>query len=73
MLTAEPNSFMNAMTPAGQAVPRLRVRQAARPSLLNAVRIEVLSMIAYTPSAASRARQAMAWLRCCRQLTQIMV
>jgi hypothetical protein len=30
-------------------------------------------MIAYTARAASRARQDMAWPRCCRQLTQIIV
>ena len=47
MLTAEPNSFMNAETPASQAVPWLRARHApARPSLPNAARIEVLSMTA---------------------------
>jgi hypothetical protein len=28
-------------------------------------------MIAYAARAASRARQATAWPRCCRQLTQI--
>ena len=46
MLTSELNSFMKAVTPAGQAVPGLRARHAARWSLLNAVRIEVLSMTA---------------------------
>ena len=73
ILTAEPNSFMKALTPVGQPVPWLRARHAARPSLPNAVRIALLSRIAYTASAASRARQATAWLRCCRQLTQIIV
>ncbi len=73
MLTAEPNWFMNAVTPASQPVPWVRARhEPARPSPPNAVRIEVPSMAAYAARAASRARQAAAWLRCCRQLTQIM-
>ena len=46
MLTSEPNSFMKALTASGQAVPWLRARHAARSSWLNAVRIEVPSMIA---------------------------
>jgi hypothetical protein len=71
MLTSEPNSFMNAMTPPGQPVPWLRARHPARSSWLNAERIEVLSMTAYTARAISTARQPMAWLRYWRQLTQI--
>ena len=73
MLTSEPNSSVKALTAAGQLVPWLRARQAARSSWLNAVRIEVPSRIAYTARAASTPRQATAWLRCCRQLTQIIV
>ena len=46
MLTSEPNLFVKALTAAGQLVPWLRARQAARPSWLNAVRIEVPSRIA---------------------------
>ncbi|HEY2552446.1 MAG TPA: hypothetical protein VGI64_17905 [Streptosporangiaceae bacterium] len=70
-MTAELNSPMNARASAAQPVPWLRARHAARSSLLKAERIDVLSTIAYTARAASRARQAMAWPRCCRQLTQI--
>ena len=73
MLTAEPNSPVKALTAAGQLVPWLRARQAARSSWLNAVRIELPSTIAYTARAASTPRQATAWLRCWRQLTQIIV
>ena len=46
MLTSEPNSFMKALTAAGQPVPWPRARHAARPSWPNAVRIEPLTTIA---------------------------
>ena len=46
MLTSEPNSFMKALTPAGQPAPWLRARHEARLSWPNAVRIEVPTRIA---------------------------
>ena len=46
MLTSELNLLVKASTAAGQAVPGLRARHAARLSWLNAVRIEVPSRIA---------------------------
>ena len=71
MLTSVPNLPVKELMADWQLVPWLRARHAPRSSWLNAVRIEVPSRIAYTVRAASRPRQAMAWLRCCRQLTQI--
>ena len=72
-LTSEPNRLVKETMPFSQLVAGPRARQAGRPSLLNAVRIEVLTTMAYIARAASTPRQAMAWLRCCRQLTQIIV
>jgi hypothetical protein len=71
MLTAEPNSPVKSLTAVSQPDPWLRARHPARLSLLKAVRIEVPTMIAYTASAASTARPAAAWVRCCRQVTHI--
>jgi hypothetical protein len=66
------NWFTNDVMSAGQPVPPLRARQAGMPSLVNLVRIQVPTMSAKTASAQNTTRQAIAWARCWRQVTQIM-
>src|SRR5258707_13334719 len=72
MLTTVLKLVMKAATAPWQApVTGFCARHPASWSWLNAVRMELLTTIANTARMPSSPRQVMAWLRCCRQLTQI--